>query len=98
MSVKVPMLETDACVTESEAGLTDTAEPAAAGERQKIQSQCDWKKSFSDNFNNAFRGKEKKKSFVNRHLPSTDCVACIELKPFCKNNNEGELTGFYGSS
>lgn len=61
VSVKVPMLETDACVTESEAGLTDTAEPAAAGERQKIQSQCDWKKSFSDNFNNAFRGKEKKK-------------------------------------
>lgn len=35
LSVKVPMLETDGCVTESETGLTDTAEPAAAGERQK---------------------------------------------------------------
>lgn len=43
LSVKVAMLETDAGVTESEAGLTDTAEPAAA---------------------------------------STDCAACIELKPF----------------
>lgn len=41
LSVKVPILETG--VTESETGLTDTAEPAAA---------------------------------------STDCVACIELKPF----------------
>lgn len=35
LSVKVPMLETDAGVTESEAGLTDTAEPAAAVQRAK---------------------------------------------------------------
>lgn len=35
LSVKVPMLETDAGVTKSEGGLTDTAEPAAAGERNK---------------------------------------------------------------
>lgn len=34
LSVKVPMLETG--VTESETGLTDTAEPAAAGERGDI--------------------------------------------------------------
>lgn len=35
------MLETDACVTESEAGLTDTAEPAAAGGRErKTESEC----------------------------------------------------------
>lgn len=33
LSVKVPMLETDACVTESEAALT--AEPAAAAERDR---------------------------------------------------------------
>lgn len=43
LSAKVPMLETDAAVTESETGFTETADPAAA---------------------------------------STDCVACIELKPF----------------
>lgn len=88
LSVKVPMLETDAGVTESEAGLTDTAEPAAAEERRVIRE-----KNVSENFNNAC----KKKSSVNRRLPSTDCVACIELKPFCKTNNEGELTGFYGN-
>lgn len=35
LSVKVAMLETDAGVTESEAGLTDTAEPAAAVNRAK---------------------------------------------------------------
>lgn len=35
LSVKVAMLETDGCVTESETGLTDTAEPAAAEERHK---------------------------------------------------------------
>lgn len=29
------MLETEGCVTESETGFTDTAEPAAAGERQE---------------------------------------------------------------
>lgn len=34
LSVKVPILETEGCVTESETGLTDTAEPAAAAERQ----------------------------------------------------------------
>lgn len=33
LSVKVPMLETDAGVTESGADLTDTAEPAAAEKR-----------------------------------------------------------------
>ena len=38
LSVKVPMLETDACVTESEVGLTDTAEPAAAGERKDLRN------------------------------------------------------------
>lgn len=37
LSVKVPMLETDAGVTESDAGLTDTAEPAAAGEREWLE-------------------------------------------------------------
>lgn len=36
LSGKVPMLETDAGVTESEVGLTDTAEPAAAGERVNV--------------------------------------------------------------
>lgn len=35
LSVNVPMLETEGCVTESETGFTDTAEPAAAGEEKK---------------------------------------------------------------
>lgn len=61
LSVKVPMLETDACVTESEAGLTDTAEPAAAGERgrdfwNKFQPRV---ANVTDNFNNAFKRKKK---------------------------------------
>lgn len=35
LSVKVPMLEAEGCVTESETGFTDTAEPAAAVERRE---------------------------------------------------------------
>lgn len=37
------------------------------------------------------------RQLLKRHLPSTDCGACIEAKPFCKANNEVELTGFYGN-
>lgn len=37
LSVKVPMLETGGCATESETGFTDNAGPAAAGERQEGQ-------------------------------------------------------------
>lgn len=73
----MPKLETDADVTESGAGLTDTAEPAAAGEGVSTEKVC----GKLENFNNTVIS-------VNRCLPSTDCVACIEVKPFCKTNNE----------
>lgn len=35
LSVKVPILETDVCETESGTGFTVTAEPAAAGESRE---------------------------------------------------------------
>lgn len=38
LSVKVPMLETEGCVTESETGFTETAEPAAAGGETRDKS------------------------------------------------------------
>lgn len=94
LSVKVPMLETDGCATESETGLTDTAEPAAAGERQEtsgIKPNPDLSVYVCSNVQHNFR------QLLKRHLPSTDCGACIEVKPFCKANNEVELTGFYGN-
>ena len=93
MSVKVPMLETEACVTESEAGLIETAEPAAASERDQKKRQQNTECVPSQ----MPQRLSTMQSFVNGHLPSTDCIACIELKPFCKTNNEGKLTGYYGN-
>lgn len=90
LSVKVPMLETDGCVTESETGLTDTAEPAAAGEGDEREEICE--KSPPSSVICVYvcvSLLRENEALWTRHLLSTDCDACIELKPFCKTNNEG---------
>lgn len=72
LSAKVPMLETDDGVTESEAGFTDTAEPEEAIKWNIVLTFVD-QTQMESNFTNVFKMRRK----IN--LPSTDGAACIEL-------------------
>lgn len=89
LSVKVPILETWVCETESGTGFTDTAEPAAAGEtRWDGLNKCTCC-TIPTTLSKQLKKEKKKMMLSNSGSPSRDCVPCIELKPFCKNEQSG---------